>query len=105
MPTAFTMEQQEDIREKLFRAGIRLSGRSAGGLPCTYDRVSAGMGHQSEDDRRTACTFGRFCPGAMSEKQADHPAESDRKCSRRISPPLSRQRSGCHWTPRMGRES
>lgn len=39
------------------------------------------------------------------KEQAVYPAESDRKCSRRISPPLSRQRSGCHWTPRMGRES
>ena len=43
MPTAFTREQQEDIREELFRAGIRLS-KSEGMQGMTVSRLAASAG-------------------------------------------------------------
>lgn len=43
MPTAFTREQQEDIREELFQAGIRLS-KSEGMQGMTVSRLAAAAG-------------------------------------------------------------
>lgn len=43
MPTAFTREQQESIREKLFRAGIYLS-KSEGMQGMTVSRLAASAG-------------------------------------------------------------
>lgn len=43
MPVAFTTEQQESIREELFRAGIRLS-RSEGMQRMTVSKLAAAAG-------------------------------------------------------------